>query len=149
MPTVEETVTVNRSPEDIWAFLLETENIPVYESQVTQVEQVTDGEVGVGTRYRGVTKVLGRTLTWTTEIVQFEPVTRYANKTVEAKLPFSIAWTLVPEGGGTRLTYRLEAESGLGGVFGKLGEPLVVKAQQRTVRTNLANLKEILESGDA
>ena len=64
-------------------------------------------------------------------------------------MPFSIAWTLVPEGGGTRLTYRLEAESGLGGVFGKLGEPLVVKAQQRTVRTNLANLKEILESGDA
>lgn len=147
MPTVEETVSINRSPAAIWEFLLATENIPVYESQVTEVEQVTDGEVGLGTRYRGSTKVLGRSLTWTTEVVKFEPVTAYAAKTVEAKLPFSLAWTLVPEGEGTRLTYRLEAESGLGGVFGKLGEPLVVKAQQRTVRTNLANLKEILESG--
>jgi carbon monoxide dehydrogenase subunit G len=80
-------------------------------------------------------------------MVRFEPVTAYAHKTVEAKLPFAVAWTLTPEGEGTRVTYRLEAESGLGGVFGRLGDPLVMRAQQRTVKTNLANLKEILESG--
>jgi ligand-binding SRPBCC domain-containing protein len=147
VPTVEDSVTINRSPEDVWAFLTDPDNLTTYESQVTELEQLTEGEVAAGTRFRGVSKVLGRPITWTSEIVRFEPVSAYATKTVEAKLPFAVAWTLTPEGDGTRMDYRLEAESGLGGVFGKLGEPVVVKAQQRTLRTNLANLKALLESG--
>ncbi len=147
MPTVEDSITIHRSPEDVWAFLANPDNLTVYESQVTEVEQITDGDVGLGSRFRGATKVLGRRLTWTSEIVRFEPFTTYASKTIDASLDFEVTWTLTPEGDGTTMLYHLEAESGLGGVFGKLGEPLVVKAQQRTVRSNLATLKELLESG--
>ena len=90
--------------------------------------------------------MLGRNLDWTTEVVTFEPATSSALKTLEAKLPFEIRWTLAPSGNGTHVTYRIDAESGLGGVFGKLGDPIVVRAQARTVKTNLANLKELLEA---
>jgi ligand-binding SRPBCC domain-containing protein len=146
MPTVEDSVTIDRSPEDIWAFLTTTDNVLVYESQVTHIEQLTPGEIGVGTQWQGATKVLGRNLTWTTECVKFEPVTSFGQKTVEAKLPFQILWSLSPSGDGTKLTYRIDADSGLGGVFGKLGDPIVVKAQARTVKTNLENLKGLLEA---
>lgn len=149
MPTVDESVNISRSTEDVWAFLSDPDNLMVYESQIAELEQITEGAVGVGTRFRGVTRVLGRKLKWVSEVTTFDAPSAYATKTVEANLAFSVSWTLKAEGDGTRMDYRIEAESGLGGVFGKLGEPMVVKAQQRTVRTNLANLKGILESGDA
>ena len=59
-------------------------------------------------------------------------------------MQFTVSNTLEPEGDGTRFTYRVEAESGLGGVFGRLADPLVEKAQRRTVRANLDTLAELL-----
>jgi len=46
--------------------------------------------------------------------------------------------------GGTQYTYRAEAESGLGGIFGRLGDPIVQRAQARTIRANLETLAEML-----
>lgn len=146
MPIVEDSITIDRSPEDVWAFLMTTDNIPAFESQTTDIEQLTDGDVGLGTRWRGTTNVLGRKIEWTTEMVEFDPPNRSHIKCIEGKLPFEITYTLAPSGNGTHFTYRIEAASGLGGVFGKLADPLVTKAQERTVRTNLANLKALLEA---
>ena len=146
MPTVEDSITIDRSPEDVWAFLTTTDNLPAFESQITRLEQLTDGDVGLGTRWEGATNVLGRKLEWTTEMVEFEPPRRSRTKSVKGKLPFEITYTLTPSGNGTHFTYRIEAESGLGGLFGKLGDPLVQRAQARTVKTNLANLKELIEA---
>ena len=146
MPTVEASITIERSPEEVWAFLTETENIPAFESQITRIEQVTPGEVGTGTQWKGGTNVLGRNFDWVSEVVEFEPPYRSRTTCIEGKLAFEITYSLSPEDGGTLFTYRIDAESGLGGVFGKLGDPLVERAQARTVRTNLANLKELLEA---
>ena len=147
MPTVEESVSIERSPEVVWAFLTQTDNIPAFESQITHIEQVTPGEVGMGTQWKGVTKVLGRSFDWVSEIVEFEPPVRSRTKG-GGKLAFEISYSLSPspDGRGTLFVYRIEAESGLGGIFGKLGDPLVERAQSRTVRTNLANLKELIEA---
>ncbi|MHA7292186.1 hypothetical protein ACX80V_21510 [Arthrobacter sp. MDT3-24] len=51
-----------------------------------------------------------------------------------------------PVDGGTHLTYRLEAESGLGGVFGKMADSVIQRARARTVRANLETLAELLEN---
>ena len=59
-------------------------------------------------------------------------------------MKFTVTSTFEPAEGGTRFTYRIDAESGLGGVFGKLADPLIEKAQGRTVRANLETLSEVL-----
>lgn len=46
--------------------------------------------------------------------------------------------------GGTKLTYRIDAESGLEGVFGRLADPFIEKARARTGRANLETLAELL-----
>ena len=46
--------------------------------------------------------------------------------------------------GGTLFTYRVDTESGLGGVFGKLADPLVTKAYSRMMRASLDNLADLL-----
>ena len=147
MPVIEESVTIDRPVADVFSFISDAANAAVFDGSVLHAEQEGAGPIGVGTRWRGATKVLGRSFDWVAEYTECEPDQVVALKAVESKVPFAIRTEFAPQGDGTRLTYRLEADSGLGGFFGKIAEPLVVKAQTRTVRANLANLKELMESG--
>ena len=72
------------------------------------------------------------------------PPRRLVSRSVDGKLDFTVALSLEPADGGTRLTQRVEAGSGLGGVFGKLADSLVERAYGRTVRANLETLAELL-----
>ena len=90
-----------------------------------EAEQIGRGEPGLGTRTKGVSKLLGKRLDWTSEVTAFEPDALATYSTVGGKLKFSATSRLEPVDGGTRFTYRVEAESGLAGVFGKMSDPLV------------------------
>jgi len=144
MPVIEESVFIARPPEEVFEYLAKAENLPEWDSSILECEQVGAGPVEVGTRWRGVSKILGRRFDWTVEVTEMEEPTLTASKSVEGKLGFTVRNQFAAEDGGTRFTYRVNAESGLGGVFGKLGDPLVEKAQRRTVRANLENLAELL-----
>ncbi|TWD51018.1 carbon monoxide dehydrogenase subunit G [Arthrobacter sp. AG367] len=144
MPVVEESVVIARPPQEVFEFLSKFDNIAVYDSSVTTSEQVGTGPVAEGTRGRGTSKVMGRRFDWTVEVVEFDPPRRMVSRSVEGKLNFTVTFTLEPADGGTRVTQRIDAESGLGGIFGKIADPLVERAQGRTVRANLETLAEWL-----
>lgn len=144
MTVVEESVFINRPPEEVFQFLTKTENIPIWDSSVLQAEQVGDAPVGLGTRSRGTSKVLGRQFDWVTENVHFDSPKQSVIRSVEGKFGFTISNVLEPEESGTRLTYRLEVDSGMGGFFGKIADPLVQKAHARTIRANLDTLADLL-----
>jgi carbon monoxide dehydrogenase subunit G len=144
VPVVEESVVIARPPQEVFDFLSRFENIAVYDSSVISSEQVGDGPLGVGTRGRGTSKVMGRQFDWTVEVAEFDPPRRMVSRSVEGKLDFTITFQVEPADGGTRLTQRIDAASGLGGIFGKLADPLVERAQGRTVRANLETLAEWL-----
>ncbi|KRE66369.1 MULTISPECIES: SRPBCC family protein [Micrococcaceae] len=144
MPVVEESVVIARPPQEVFDFLSKFDNIAVYDSSVTTSEQVGTGPVAEGTRGRGTSKVMGRRFDWTVEVVEFDPPRRMVSRSVEGKLNFTVTFTLEPADGGTRVTQRIDAESGLGGIFGKIADPLVERAQGRTVRANLETLAEWL-----
>jgi carbon monoxide dehydrogenase subunit G len=144
MPVVDESVFINRPPEEVFEFLVKTANIPVWDSSVIHAEQVGDGPVGLGTRSKGTSKILGRQFDWITENVHFDPPRQSVIRSVGGKFDFKISNVLEPEAGGTRLTYRVEVDSGIGGVFGKLADPLVQKAHARTVHANLETLADLL-----
>ena len=144
MPVVEERVFIARPPQDIFDYIIETENIPVWDVSIIKAEQVGTGPVGLGTRARGTSKIMGRRFDWTTETTDFEPPKRIINTSVEGQIHFTVTTVLEAAPGGTMLIYRIDAESGLGGVFGRLADPFIEKAQARTVRANLETLAELL-----
>jgi carbon monoxide dehydrogenase subunit G len=144
MPVVEESVVIDRPPQEVFDFLSKFDNTAVYDSSVTTSEQVGPGPVGMGTRGRGTSKIMGRRFDWTVEVVEFDPPRRMVSRSVEGKLNFTVTFTLEPADGGTRVTQRIDADSGLGGIFGKIADPLVERAQGRTVRANLETLAEWL-----
>jgi uncharacterized membrane protein len=144
MPVVEECVVIPCGAEELFAYLVKAENLPVWDSSIVECSLVGPGPVAVGTRYRGASKIMGRRFDWTTEVTEFEPGVRTASRSVEGALTFTVSSTLIAAPGGTRLTYRLEAESGLGGAFGRVMEPIVQKAQAKVVRANLDTLATLI-----
>lgn len=144
MAVIEESVFIARPRQEVFDFLTRAENIPVWDSSVVEAEQIGDGPVALGTRSRGTSKIMGRRFNWVTESTHFDPPKKSVIRSVEGDLDFTISNTLEPQGDGTRLTYRIDAATGLGGVFGKLADTFVEKAHTRTVRANLETLADLL-----
>jgi carbon monoxide dehydrogenase subunit G len=144
MPVVEETVVIARPPEEVFAFIVEPDNLPVWDASIVEAQQEGTGPYGMGTRTKGSSKIMGRRFDWTSEVVEFDPPRRCVNRSVGGNLDFTITEMLEPAEEGTRFTYRIDAGSGLGGVFGRLADPFVERAQARTVRANLDTLAELL-----
>jgi uncharacterized membrane protein len=145
MPVIDETVVIARPTEDVFDYLVLAENLPRWDSSMLECVQVGSGAVTVGTRYRGVSKILGRRIEWTTEVTQFVPGVRAASESVEGPLTFTVSYEVSASPAGTTLRYRLVAESGLGGAFGRAMEPIVQRAQAKVVRANLGKLADLLE----
>jgi uncharacterized protein YndB with AHSA1/START domain len=144
MAVIDESIFIPRSPQEVFDYISRAETFPTWDASVLEAEQVTEGERGVGTRLRGVNKILGRRFPWVAEFVEFTPPNRLVSRSVEGPLHFTITETIQPEERGSRFTWHADADAGLGGIFGKLADPLVEKAQARTVRNNLETLTEVL-----
>ena len=144
MPQVDENILIKQTPEVVFAYIIESENLPVWDVSVVKAEQVGENPVGLGTRTTGISKIMGKKFDWTTEITTFEPASRVTWTSVEGALQFAVNYVLEPESSGTRLVVHLEAQPGLGGVFGRMTDPFVAKVQARTMRANLETLADLL-----
>jgi uncharacterized membrane protein len=145
MPVIDETIVIARPVAEVFDFLMRAENLPRWDSSMLECVQVGSGAVTVGTRYRGASTILGRRIEWTTEVVEFVPGVRTASQSVEGPLTFTVSYEVSASPAGTTLRYRLAAESGLGGAFGRALEPIVQRAQTKVVRANLGTLASLLE----
>jgi uncharacterized membrane protein len=145
MPVIDETIVIARPAAEVFDFLMTAENLPRWDSSMLECAQVGSGAVTVGTRVRGASKILGRRIEWATEVIEFVRGVRAVSRSVEGPLTFTVSYELSASPGGTTLRYRLAAESGLGGAFGRAMEPIVQRAQTKVVRANLAKLAGLLE----
>ena len=144
MPVFEDSVFIACPLQDVFDFMVESGNLAVWDISVERAEKVGTGPVGLGTRTRGMSKIMGKHLEWATEMTEFQPPTRITYTSVEGQISFAVTNVLEPVAGGTRLTYRVDTGSGLGGVFGRLAEPFIEIAQTRTLRGHLETLGNLL-----
>ena len=135
--------TINRPPEEVFAYLTDPGKLALWQGGVSEAYQETDGPMDVGTRVTEVRGLLGRRMESTLEITAFEPTRRVDFKVIKGPVPFSVRQTLEPSDGGTRISGVVEGEPG--GFF-KLAEPLVARAAERQVKADLATLKDLLEA---
>ncbi len=144
MLTVEESIVIDKPRMEVWAFLIDPENVPVYNGNIVAYDLVAGEKDQVGRRCHGVVKVAGRRLELNDELVEAEPGLIGKLVAEDATVPYTLTVTYADEGEGTRVTWRQEVES-LKGLF-KYADPLVMKLYSRDVRANLEKAKTILES---
>jgi carbon monoxide dehydrogenase subunit G len=107
---VEHELTIARPPGEVFAFLANPNNLPVWQRSVQRV--TVPGDVAVGTRFTEERSRLGRVFRSTLEIVELEPDRLFTIRVVEGTVPASIRHELAASPAGTRLSVRAEADLG-------------------------------------
>jgi len=143
MASFENTVTIRRPVEDVFAFLADFENVPQWNYAIVETTKVSPGPVGVGTTYRQTRSAPSRSEE-AFEVTVFEPASRLE---VQGRLrPFTarVSYLLEPTGSGTRLTNTVDL--GSSGLL-TLVAPLATSRVKHAVAANLDTLKQLLEGG--
>src|SRR3954470_2421978 len=96
------TVDIARPPEEVSAFIADPANLSRWQG-AEEVEQLTDGPVRAGTRFREVHKVMGRRRVEVTEVVEYDPGRVFHIRVVEGP-PVDGRWEFEPSATGTRVT---------------------------------------------
>lgn len=109
MASIEVTRTVAAPPEAVFDRASDFARTPEYVSAITHVEVLTDGPVGVGTRFRETRKVFGKEASEVMEVAEFERPERYVlfAQSHGSRYRTELRFLAVP--GGTEVTMHFEA----------------------------------------
>lgn len=101
------TTTVPLAPEAAFAWIVDPANAPRWLALVDRLEPEAGGPIGVATRLRIHGTARGRPFEQVTEVATHEPPRSFALRTRNGGFDATFAYTLEPEGDGTRVTFRL------------------------------------------
>ena len=123
--TIEDTISIDAPTDDVWRVTADVDRWPEWAPTVTAVRRLDRGPFGLGSRTR--IKQPGQPeATWTvTDVAAGE---RFTWETARPGLRMRATHELVPEGGGTRNTLRLEATGVLAPLLALVLQPLVRRA---------------------
>ena len=135
---------INRPVQDVWDFFIDFRNTPRWTRSGSEIRQTSDGPLGVGTTVESVRRVFGRDIKSQSLVAtQFEPGRLISYSGVVALIgPIRGGYTFESVGGATRLSRWSEVDLGRAN---RLLGPLLVRAVRGGQRTEMANLKRLIE----
>ena len=138
----EVTIHLRRPVEQVFAFLADYQNLRTWQSDLIENEQLTEGPLRVGTRFREVRRTGPGQSEIQGEITDFEPNKRFSTRTI-TKPQVTVSYSFEGEGNGTRLSYKfIMLTSGMM----RLLEPLISGSIKKDTNSDFQTLKHILES---
>lgn len=142
MFSLEDTITIARSPQDVFTFFADLNNIPKWQSDVVTSKVITPGPTRVGTRFTEEVKIGPSRATANCEVTEFLPNQKLAFSADSPAIHYHGAFQVKPSGMGTRLDIFVTVE--LKGAW-KLMQPILKGESKAGIRKELTTLKEILE----
>ncbi len=136
------TIHLNCPVDKVFAFLADAKNLRAWQANLVENEQLTEGPIRVGARFREVRRTGPRNSDIQAEITAFEPNKRFATKTIMGPQA-TVSYTLDAENGGTKLTYQFALQTS--GMM-RLLEPLIAGSIKRNTESDFQKFQRILES---
>jgi uncharacterized membrane protein len=138
---IEDSIVIERSVEDVFAFYSDFRNLPLFLGDVVRVE-VTGEQTSRWT----IKAPLGFELHWTVVVTEMRPnaLIAYGTESTAAPARWEISFSPGPHPGATLVR---EVMSIPGGLVARLALAAVGKPPAREVHANLERLKELLETG--
>ena len=143
MTHIQHTITIDRPVEEVWDYVLDARNDPVWITNVVEVGRGAEAPVELGLEIEETYKFLGVRLPMTLKVTEHEPPHRSAIEMSDGPVPGRGSYQFEPVDGGTRFTMSLDTDAH--GFF-KLAEPVFARMARRDVASSLENLKDILEA---
>jgi uncharacterized protein YndB with AHSA1/START domain len=138
----EVTIHLNRPVEQVFAFLADTEKVSSWQSSLIELEQLTEGPLHAGSRFREIRRLGLRDAEIQGQVTAFEPNKRLETRTT-TKPEVTVSYSFDPENGGTRLRYKFVLLSS--GIM-RLFEPLIARSLKKDRESDFETLKHLLES---
>lgn len=151
MITFEASILVRRPVKDVFEFVADGLNGSKWNSAVVEVMKISEGSIGIGTRYWMTRELPSGKVENTFEIIEYEPDKKLTVKITSGPTPFVYHYRFEPDEQGTMLSMTAEAEKkGLIEVLGLKAriapESLLASFVKRGVEENFKTLKNLLES---
>jgi uncharacterized protein YndB with AHSA1/START domain len=135
------TITIDRRPAEVFEFLAHLENLPLWNYAISDTRKISDGVVGVGSRYRQ-RRTLPVRSEETFEVTEFQRDRRLSIRGTLGRFHSEVTYLLAPAHSSTVLTNTMKLQpSGPLRLVGPLAAPGIGSA----VAANLGMLKQILE----
>ncbi len=143
MVSITHSIAITRPPSDVWAFISNYENDPLWRAGVTDMRQTPRPPSQVGTATEEVMQFWGRGVVTHAEVTAYENGQRIAFRSTSGPVPASGYRLVEHHDDQTIFTYRLDLEPR--GWYRMLA-PMLAQNLRRSVPHDLDRLKVILET---
>ena len=144
MITVAASEFINRPVEEVFSFISDKENLPLWASGILSAKQTSEGPKAVGTTFLIVAQAPGQRVETKYSYTTYEKNKAFAGMGVaEPMMVFNDRYQFEPRDTGTYVTMRLEISPR--GLL-KLLQPVMRLMIGNTIRAELAKAKKVLES---
>jgi hypothetical protein len=137
-------ILIQRRRSEVARYASDPANAPEWYVNINSADQKSSGPLRIGSLITFTAKFLGRSLTYTYEIIELVPDRRLVMRTAEGPFPMETSYVWEDASGGmTRMTLR---NRGKPTGFSSILAPFMARAMRRANRKDLIRLKLILES---
>ncbi len=142
MFVVDTVVNIERPVPEVFDFVADMTNAPLWQSGLHLVERIPPGRVRVGSEHVFERRFAGRALKSRNRITGLQPPSRIAFEIPDGWISGRAAYEVTPTEGGSRVGCRMEFRArGLG----RLVEPLLARVLSHDSRRDDQRLKALLE----
>ncbi|MCF3131653.1 SRPBCC family protein [Streptomyces olivochromogenes] len=145
MSAFHEEITVDCTPEDVWAYVIDPSHLPEWQLGTVSAEKLDEGDLGLGSLLRVIRHVGTHEVPMTMEVTEYEPPHIWGMRGIDGPVRGLVRGEITPIDGGRRARVSMDLDfEGHG--FGKVLLPLLVRPQARKeLPRNEQLLKDHLE----
>jgi carbon monoxide dehydrogenase subunit G len=136
-------IDIERTPEEVWSFLMDPANDPLWERSVMRSRWLDEGPIGVGSRARKTVAIAGARFDVDLEFVEYQAERHASVVIIDGPIEGGRSYSVEEIPGGTRLTYGIR--HGMSGPL-RLAEPALRRAYRKHLAQDLATLKLAVET---
>jgi hypothetical protein len=143
MARIEERVDIRCPVEKAFAFTTDAGSWNKWRPMLPEAEQTSKGQVGVGTTFKGTSRLMGRTMVWTAKATEYELNKKFGKNITAGSVFVEQHNTYTPTKEGLKFTIMCDIQ--VNG-FLKLLSPMLVRSMHKDLKESLGNLKRVLET---
>lgn len=143
MARIEESIEIKCPVDKVFAYTADAKNWPKWQSFIPEAEQTSQGPMNIGTTFKGVSRMMGRSMRWTAIATEYGSNKKWGKNITCGSVAIEEHVTYNPVEGGTAFTIVYDMK--VGG-FLKLLSPVMAGSMRKETKKSLGNLKSILEA---
>jgi carbon monoxide dehydrogenase subunit G len=147
MRSVSASAHLPASPNEVFEFVADLQNLPSWQTGIVSAQMTTSGPIGPGSRAHVVRELLGQRLAVDLTLTDHQPGRRLELESAASGIGVKATLDLEPDGEGTRLTFAMGIKAQ--NVFMAPVEGMVAGAAERDIGDSLERLQQHFSSESA